>query len=303
MRVDEIAFVTLGLLGGALVGCLGDSTSKFDQDGSGSGGQGSPTGTTSGSGGSGGDFNIGSGGSGATDVCDNILEVTYRDFSEAHPDFEMPFMGDVVRLQLVEQTLGADKRPVFADSIGCPQDSGDPTACANWTPNDPVIASAATFYQWYHSEDGVNHTFDRTIELTEEPPGSDMYVFDSSSFFPLGDNEGFGPTPATNNPNGYNFLFTTEIHVNFSYVAGQVFTFRGDDDLWIFVNDRLALDLGSLHMPMEGVIDFDAQAADLGITPGETYAMDIFHAERHTSGSNFHFETNISCFTPVDVPK
>jgi len=101
---------------------------------------------------------------------------------------------------------------------------------------------------------------------------------------------------------GKNFLFTTEIHVMFTYKAGQAFTFRGDDDLWIFVNNRLALDLGSLHAPEQGVIDFDKQAAALGISVGQSYPMDIFHAERHTSGSNFRFETNISCFTPVDVP-
>jgi fibro-slime domain-containing protein len=47
-----------------------------------------------------------------------------------------------------------------------------------------------------------------------------------------------------------------------------------------------------------GTIDFDAQAAELGIEPGGSYSMDIFHAERHTTASNFRFETNISCFRP-----
>jgi fibro-slime domain-containing protein len=73
--------------------------------------------------------------------------------------------------------------------------------------------------------------------------------------------------------------------------------------LWIFVNGKLALDLGSMHSPVQGTIDFDAQAAALGITPGQTYAMDVFQAERHTTGSNFRFETNISCFIPGPVPK
>jgi fibro-slime domain-containing protein len=287
-----------------LFSCLADSTSKLVSDGSG-GAAGNSSAAADSSSATGGDdgFAASSSSGNPIDECDNVLEVTYRDFTEAHPDFEMPFSGDVVRLQLVEATLGADKRPVFRDSIGCPPDSNDPSTCANWTPTQAVIASAATFNEWFHTIDGVNLGFDKTITLTEDPPGSETYVFDSSSFFPLADNEGFGPSPTNNNPNGKNFLFTTEIHVNFTYVAGQVFSFRGDDDLWIFVNDRLALDLGSMHLPADGVIDFDAQAAALGITPGGTYAMDIFQAERHTSGSNFHFETNISCFTPVDVPK
>jgi len=285
---------------------VGYSDSKF---GSEDGGGGTTGATSAASGesttnGSGGDLFGSSSSSGMpVDECDNILEVTYRDFTEAHPDFEMPFSGDVVRLQLVEEQLGSDQRPVFRDSIGCPPDSADPSICANWTPTEPVITSAATFAEWFHTIDGINHSFDKTITLTEDPPGSETYVFDSDNFFPLSPNEGFGVSPLNNNPEGKNFLFTTEIHVNFTYNAGQVFTFRGDDDLWIFVNGRIALDLGSMHSPEQGVIDFDAQADVLGITPGNAYPMDIFQAERHTSGSNFRFETNISCFTPVDVPE
>jgi hypothetical protein len=30
--------------------------------------------------------------------------------------------------------------------------------------------------------------------------------------------------------------------------------------------------------------------------------MDIFHAERHTTQSNFRIETNIQCFTTVPPP-
>jgi hypothetical protein len=31
--------------------------------------------------------------------------------------------------------------------------------------------------------------------------------------------------------------------------------------------------------------------------------MDIFHAERQTTDSNFHIETNITCFVPSTVVK
>jgi fibro-slime domain-containing protein len=129
-------------------------------------------------------------------------------------------------------------------------------------------------------------------------PRSGVYVYSSNNFFPLEPTQGFGATP----PNqGRNFLFTTEIHLNFAYIAGQRFTFRGDDDLWIFINKRLALDLGSMHSEEEGTIDFDTRATELGINPGGVYAMDIFHAERHTSASNFSIETNIACYTPAIV--
>jgi fibro-slime domain-containing protein len=169
-------------------------------------------------------------------------------------------------------------------------------------PTQPVITSADTFNQWYHTVDGVNIKIPKTLTLAEETPGSGLYVYDSTSFFPLGPTEGWGITPK-NNGLGQNFLFTTEIHLEFTYQGGQKFTFSGDDDLWIFINGKLALDLGSTHAAAQGTIDFDAQATVLGITPGQAYPMDIFQAERHTYASDFRVETNISCFTPGPIPK
>jgi len=232
------------------------------------------------------------------DACSGKLPVVYRDFSQAHPDFEMAFSGDVVRRQLIASTLGTDRTPTFASSIGCPAKQNTPTACDTWKVDKPVINSAASFAQWYHDTPNVNIRFEKTLELTETPPGSGTYAYSSSAFFPLSNDEGFGVTPPGQS---HNFLFTTELHLVFQYIGGQKFQFRGDDDLWIFVNNHLALDLGSMHAAADGTIDFDAQAADLQIAPNNAYSMDIFHAERHTSASNFSVQTNIACFTPAVV--
>lgn len=239
--------------------------------------------------------------------CGSVLDVVYRDFAEAkstdptkpaHPDFEMTFQGDVVRRGLVESTLGTDSKPVFKDRIGHPPLAGSPTAInMDWQPKEPVIASADSFKQWYNTS-AVNQAFQKKLPLSETEAGSGIFGYESSMFFPLTPTEGFGITPANGNPQAANFLFTTEVHVQFKYTGAQKFTFRGDDDLWIFVNGQLALDLGSMHSAEEGTIDFDAQAAALNIVVGGTYPMDIFHAERHTFASNFKITTNIACFTP-----
>ncbi len=170
--------------------------------------------------------------------------------------------------------------------------------CKAWTFDPPTYAieSLTSFGQWYHTSAGVNMEIPGELPLVETAPGSGVSVFDSNAFFPI-DDQGFGNTPGQT----HNYHFTTEIHVKFQYQAMQKFTFRGDDDLWIFVNGKLALDVGGLHEDLEGTIDFDAQAATLGITPGSTYQMDIFHAERQTSESNFRIETNIRCFERVPV--
>ncbi|HLT38504.1 MAG TPA: fibro-slime domain-containing protein, partial [Enhygromyxa sp.] len=71
-----------------------------------------------------------------------------------------------------------------------------------------------------------------------------------------------------------------------------------DDDVWVFVNGQLGVDLGGVHGPLTGNIDMDAVAGAFDLQLGQVYALDFFSAERHTTLSNFNIATTISCFDP-----
>ncbi len=200
------------------------------------------------------------------------LRATVRDFSPTtHVDFEPPSDSDFAYPGLVRAMLGSDGKPVYAPSGATPHTAGP-----------------SQFAQWYNDTAGVNQAFTIPLALTESSPG--RFTYDSAAFYPL-DGMGFG-----NEGRPHNFHFTTEIHTTFRYEGGEVFNFRGDDDLWLFINEQLAIDLGGLHPELPGSVNLDASAAALGIQTGRVYRMDIFHAERHTDASNFHVETTIDCF-------
>ena len=103
--------------------------------------------------------------------------------------------------------------------------------------------------------------------------------------------------PIINDGRPHNFGFTTEIRYFFQYRGGESPAFSGSGGVWIFVNRRLALDLGGLHTRTERTLAVDQSAAALGLTIGALYEVVLFHAERHSTGSNF--KLTLTGFSPT----
>lgn len=156
------------------------------------------------------------------------------------------------------------------------------------------IKNRRTFKRWYRDRPRWNMS--KTLPLTFYLQPDGTYVFDDSTdpeyqalggFFPI-EGELFG------NPGGYpdrNFHFTFELHTEFTYQAGegQFFRFVGDDDVWVFIDGKMVIDLGGVHGANEQYVDIDR----LGLVDGETYDLDFFFAERHRTQSNFRIVTSL----------
>jgi fibro-slime domain-containing protein len=90
----------------------------------------------------------------------------------------------------------------------------------------------------------------------------------------------------------HNFSFTSEVKYWFKYESGKSYKldFTGDDDVWVFVNKKLATtcDLGGIHTPVDGSVTIDGTTASTyGISPGNVYQIAVFQAERQTEGSSY----------------
>lgn len=241
----------------------------------------------------------GQGGTMAEPVCEPILEATVRDFNDRHPDFEpvqeqacppmMHCWGEA--LAMVKPVLGPNKKPelstpgAFLDNAGYRQ-----------------VTSPQSFSQWFQDISGVN--MKTTHSFVTAPRSRTLYGFGSEEFFPI-DNALLGNTDLVERPSddaaitmgdaAHNQLMTVELHADFVYQGGkgEIVIAESDDDLWLFINGKLAIDNGGLHPNTVGSVNLDTVAATLGLEVGKIYAFDLFYADRKLPGAVLRVGTNL----------
>lgn len=152
---------------------------------------------------------------------------------------------------LVKDTLGKDGLPVpsFTNSTDAWNNTLD-VFSKNVTGNDPVQPTD-NFYRWFHETD-KSKSYEGEAIFTRT--GKNTYTYGREGVFPLDKISDFSKDDEATKKHGHNYHFTSHLSIPMKISADgrERFEFSGDDDVWVFLNGKLILDIGGLHEKLTG---------------------------------------------------
>ena len=239
------------------------------------------------------------------DICKNGSNKNNIIVGKGFPDFQR-YNGNGC-YGMLENELDADGKPVMNKNI-----TSTSYKCSNnsETFSNHYTCPALFNDYWYRDVEGVNKSFPYKLRMERKNAATGTYEFFGQNP-PAGATAVNGKSITTNkqftpiNGAGYKTSgggFTSEVSTYFQYKGGETLDFSGDDDVWVFINNKLFVDLGGMHSEQkagntlasdtcDNAKDKDGNAVtcdkNFGLYKGGIYPIKLFHAERQFGSSNF----------------
>lgn len=232
---------------------------------------------------------------------------------------------------IVATTLDSEGYPVLASGSGESLKYLFDTSKTSWTGgnyNDGMIAYPGVtglFQQdqngYYYYNSNSNYAYYDAASnsmllyphtYTQTNKNSKLFNSKPIGFFPFHAYESANPDHLWVNQNQYlNHHIGMSMEIDFEITENRlterdqhiVYEFSGDDDLWVFVDDELVLDIGGVHQPLGGKIDFTEgkiyvyNASGTAVTTKTfdvgAHKLSMFYLERGGCDSNLSLKMNM----------
>lgn len=168
----------------------------------------------------------------------------------------------------------------------------------------------------FDKKDNGNHSMTYTLKSVTSPDGDVTYAGDN--FFPLNNaksntlDKGYASADGKNSTNYY---FGMRYDLSFTlngYTGDLLYKFTGDDDLWVFLDGELVLDLGGIHAECGGDVDLwrvGPLADELYATGNKElvnadtkHTLTVLYMERGGNESNCNMQFTVPDTVTIDPP-
>lgn len=146
--------------------------------------------------------------------------------------------------------------------------------------------ASAGFLRWFHTVEGKSEVKAANLNFKYDAESA-SFGYESENFEPVGKRQ----------------LFTMNLGVPVNVMGGEKFVISADDDTWVYINDKIVLDMGGIHGAMEGKFEINENGEVYTAVGDESLAyagvkldldtqavVRVFHANRDSAESVFNIK-------------